>query len=273
MAAIKICSWNINGMRATVKTGDFQSWLASSAPDIIGLQEVKAAPDQVVPALWEPLGYTAYWHPAERSGYSGALLLTKVAPLAVRVGIGVPEFDIEGRLIEAEFPGFTLFTVYFPNGGKGDRLPFKLRFFETFLARADAVRATEKSVVFMGDVNIAHREIDVARPDGAKKGTGFLPEERAWIDRFADHGYVDTFRALHPAVEGAYSYWDAWRERRARNVGWRIDYVFVSEELRPRVTSAFIESDVMGSDHCPVGIELESGGESSPGARDVAAHG
>lgn len=254
---LKICSWNINGMRAAVKTGDFQAWLAASAPDIIGLQEVKAAPEQVDPSLWEALGYAAFWHPAERPGYSGGLLLTKVPPINVRMGIGAAEFDEEGRLIEAEFPEFTLFTVYFPNGGKGDRLPFKLRFFETFLARVDALRAAGKSVVFMGDVNIAHREIDVARPAEAVKGTGFLPEERAWIDRFADHGYVDTFRALHPAAEGAYTYWDAWRDRRARNVGWRIDYLFVSADLRPRVRGAFIESDVMGSDHCPVGIELQ----------------
>jgi len=257
MATLKICSWNINGMRATVKTGDFQGWLSSSAPDIIGLQEVKATPAQLDAATWEGHGYRTFWHPAERAGYSGVLLLTKQEPLSVKTGIGIEEFDVEGRLIEAEFPDFILLAVYFPNAGKGDRLPFKLEFFTRFLEKVTGLRAAGKSVVFMGDVNIAHREIDLARPAEAVKGTGFLPVEREWIDRFAEAGFVDTFRALHPDEEGAYTYWDAWRERRARNVGWRIDYVFVSSDLMPRVKSAFIESSIMGSDHCPVGIELD----------------
>lgn len=257
MPTLKICSWNINGMRATVKTGDFQTWLAQGAPDIIGLQEVKATPAQLDTATWEEHGYRATWHPSERAGYSGVLLLTKVEPLAVTTGIGVEQFDLDERLIEAEFPSFTLLSVYFPNGGKGDRLGFKLEFFERFLEKVNGLRGAGKSVVFMGDVNIAHREIDVARPVEAVKGTGFLPVEREWIDRFEASGFVDTFRALYPDLEGAYTYWDAWRERRARNVGWRIDYVFVSDDLMPRVKSAFIESSVMGSDHCPVGIELE----------------
>ncbi len=257
MPTLKICSWNINGMRATVKTGGLQAWLSNSAPDVVGLQEVKATREQLDPATWEAYGYDACCHPADRAGYSGSLLLTKQQPLAIRTGIGIERFDVEGRLIEAEFPAFTLLSAYFPNGGKGDRLPFKLEFFERFLERICALRAAGKRVVFMGDVNIAHREIDVARPAEARKGTGFLPVEREWIDRFAANGFIDTFRALHPDVEGAYTYWDAWRERRARNVGWRIDYVFVSDDLLPRVRSAFIESSVMGSDHCPVGIELE----------------
>lgn len=257
MPTLKISSWNINGMRATVKTGDFQSWLANSAPDIIGLQEVKAMPSHFEAAIWEAHGYHASWHAAERAGYSGVVLLTKPEPLSVVTGIGIPEYDVEGRLIEAEYPSFTLLTVYFPNGGKGDRLAFKLEFFARFMEKVNALRAAGKSIVFMGDVNIAHLEIDVARPAEAAKGTGFLPIEREWIDRFGEAGFVDTFRAFYPEQEGAFTYWDAWRERRARNVGWRIDYVFVSSDLMPRVKSAFIESSIMGSDHCPVGIELE----------------
>ncbi len=263
MATLKICSWNVNGLRAAVRTGDFQGWLASSAPDIIGIQEVKALPGQVDSASWEGDGYRAYWHPADRPGYSGALLLTKQEPLGVRLGLGVAQFDGEGRVIEAEFPGFTLLTSYFPNGGKGERLPFKFEFYGAFLEHVDALRASGKSVVFMGDLNVAHTEIDLARPKEAEKGTGFQPEERAWIDRLIAHGYVDTFRALNPGLEEVYTYWDAWRERRARNVGWRIDYVFVSDDLMPRVKRAFTEPSVMGSDHCPVGIELDVTGFAS----------
>jgi exodeoxyribonuclease III len=255
---LTICSWNVNGLRATLKTGDLQKWLAERKPDIVGMQEVKATPEQTDQSAWRDLGYQEAWHTAERPGYSGALLLFREPPEAIRLGIGIPEYDAEGRVIEADYPGFTLLTAYFPNGGKkgGERLPFKLDFYEAFLARVDALRAGGRGVVFMGDLNTAHTELDVARPDEAIKGTGFLPEERAWLDRYRAAGYIDTFRALHPEARDAYTYWDAWRDRRARNVGWRIDYVMVSEDLLPRVKGAFIESYVMGSDHCPVGIEL-----------------
>jgi len=259
VAALTICSWNVNGLRATLRTGDFQRWLATTAPDIAGLYEVKATREQIDGAPWEALGYGCTWHAAEKPGYSGTVLLSKVQPEAIRIGLGpgFEEFDREGRLIEADYAGLTVIAAYFPNGGpKATRVDYKMRFFEAFLAHADALRAAGRGVVFMGDVNVAHRAIDVARPDEAIKGTGFLPQERAWIDRFLAAGYVDTLRALHPDARDAYSYWDAWRDRRARNVGWRIDYVFVSEDLLPRIEDAFIESTVMGSDHCPVGIRL-----------------
>ena len=204
------------------------------------------------------MGYRCWWHPALKAGYSGALLLSKVEPLDVRLGMGIDRFDEEGRVIEADFPGFTLITTYYPNAGRGDdRLRFKLDFYAAFLARLDELRADGRGLVFMGDFNIAHTEIDLARPAEAAKGTGFLPVEREWITRIIEAGYADTFRELHPDARDQYSYWDAWRERRARNIGWRIDYVFVSSELMPRVRSAFIQQEVMGSDHCPVGIELE----------------
>ncbi len=234
----------------------FQKWLEASQPDIAGFQEVKAQPSQVDTTVWENLGYSATWHPAERPGYSGALLLTKLDIPVIRIGMDDAEFDAEGRVIQAELPEITVITSYFPNGGKGDRLPFKFAFYEKFLAMCDAIRASGRSVVFMGDMNIAHSEADVARPDEAIKGTGFLPEERAWLDKIAEHGYVDTFRSIYPDAREAYTYWDAWRERRARNIGWRIDYVFVSPDLVPRVEEAFIESEYLGSDHCPIGIRL-----------------
>jgi exodeoxyribonuclease-3 len=256
---MRICSWNVNGLRATLKSGDLQRWLAETGPDVVGMQEVKASPEQVDHAAWRDLGYREAWHTSERPGYSGALLLFKEEPIETRGGIGVPEFDAEGRVIEAVFPSFTLLTAYFPNGGKkgGERLDFKLAFYQAFLDRVNEIRASGRPVLFMGDLNTAHHEADVARPAEAAKGTGFLPEERAWIDRYVAEGYVDTFRALHPDARDAYSYWDAWRDRRGRNVGWRIDYVMVSKDLLPRVRGAFIAKDVMGSDHCPVGVELE----------------
>ena len=258
MTSLTICSWNVNGLRATIKGGFLEGWLAATRPDIVGMQEVKATPEQVDEAAWAPLGYAGTWHTAERAGYSGALLLSLPEPRSVRTGLGIPAFDAEGRVIEAEYEDFTLLTSYFPNAGRGvERMAYKHDYFAAFLARCDTLRAEGRSVIFMGDMNVAHTEIDLARPDEALKGTGFLPEERAWIDRFIEHGYVDTFRALNPDARDAYSYWDAWRERRARNIGWRIDYVFVSEDLMPRVKRAFIQPEIMGSDHCPVGIELE----------------
>lgn len=257
MTALTICSWNVNGLRATLKTGDLHGWLKRDLPDIVGMQEVKATPAQTDQSAWRDLGYEETWHPAQKSGYSGALLLHRVPPLSVTVGLGIPEFDAEGRVIQAEYPDFTLITAYFPNGAnKGARLPYKFAFNEAFLAHTNRIRDGGRHVVFMGDLNVAHTEMDVARPEEALKGTGFLPEERAFVDRLLAEGYVDTFRALHPEQRDAYTYWDAWRDRRARNVGWRIDYVCVDKGLLPRVEQAFIRNEVMGSDHCPVGIRL-----------------
>jgi len=261
MSTLTICSWNVNGLRATIKAGHFGQWLMDSQPDIAGFQEVKATPEQVPEEPWTALGYRSWWHPAQRAGYSGAILLSKQEPLEVRVGLGIEAFDSEGRVIQADYPEFTVVTSYFPNAGRGvERMAYKLDFYAAFLAHVNSLRAKGKKVVFMGDFNIAHHEIDVARPDEALKGTGFLPEERAWLDRLAAEGYVDTFRHFHPDARDEYSYWDAWRERRARNIGWRIDYVMVSDDLLPNVRRAFIQQDVLGSDHCPVGIELEVGG-------------
>jgi exodeoxyribonuclease-3 len=255
---LTISSWNVNGLRATLKAGTFQEWLATTRPDIAGFQEGKATADQVDGTAWRDLGYGEAWHTADRPGYSGALLLYRQPPLAIRAGLGIPEFDVEGRVIEADYPAFTVLTAYFPNGGnKGARLDYKFAFYDAFLARIDALVAEGRPVVFMGDLNVAHLDIDVARPEEAIKGTGFLPEERAWLDRISEHGYVDTFRHCNGPIPDQYTYWEPWRERRARNIGWRIDYVWVSRDLVPSLRRAFIEPAVMGSDHCPVGIELD----------------
>ena len=217
---------------------------------------MKARPEQVEDHPWLEAGYEATWHSAEKSGYSGALLLTKRSPTTLRLGLETPEFEREGRVIEADFGEFVLLTSYFPNAGrKLARLDFKLAYYEAFLERIVALREAGRSVVFMGDLNVAHAEIDVARPN--EKETGFLPVEREWVDRVVASGFVDTFRALHPEQAEAYSQWDPWRQRRERNIGWRIDYVFVSEDLMPALRSAFIERETLGSDHCPVGVELD----------------
>ncbi len=246
----------MNGLRASLASGTFPAWLEGTAPDIAGLQEVKARPEQVEDHPWLDAGYEATWHSAEKSGYSGALLLTKRSPTTLRLGLETPEFEREGRVIEADFGEFVLLTSYFPNAGrKLARLDFKLAYYEAFLERIVALREAGRSVVFMGDLNVAHAEIDVARPN--EKETGFLPVEREWVDRVVASGFVDTFRALHPEQAEAYSQWDPWRQRRERNIGWRIDYVFVSEDLMPALRSAFIERETLGSDHCPVGVELD----------------
>ena len=258
MPSFTITSWNVNGIRASMKTGHFQEWLTETAPDIAGFQEVKAKPDQVDDKPWLGGGYSESWNPAEKAGYSGALLISKQAPDRVSHGLGIDEFDGEGRLIEADFGDLTVITCYFPNGGrKLDRLDFKLGFYDAFFDHVNRLRDAGREVVFMGDMNVAHREVDIERPDENRSQTGFLEVERAWVDRLLEEGWVDTFRSLNPDAKGAYTYWDAWRDRRARNIGWRIDYVFADQALMPRVKRAFIQSDVMSSDHCPVGIDLE----------------
>ena len=255
---MRISSWNVNGIRHGISTGDLGGWLGATAPDVAGFQEVKAAPDQLTERPWLDLGYRESWHPAQRSGYSGILFLAKTEPDDVRIGLGIPEFDAEGRVIEATFGALSILATYFPNGQKKNvRVPFKLRFIDAFFARVCALRAAGQSVVFMGDLNVAHTDNDLERPAEAAGNTGVLPEERAWIDRFIAEGYVDTFRHLHPDDFQSYTFWDPWRDRRKRNIGWRIDYVFISPDLSPSLRAAFTEPQVMGSDHCPVGIDLD----------------
>jgi exodeoxyribonuclease-3 len=196
------------------------------------------------------------WNPAERKGYSGVATFSKQKPLSVKNGFGREEFDSEGRIIITAFPSFTLFNIYFPNGKKNkERLQYKLDFYDEFLNYADTLKAQKQNIVVCGDFNTAHTEIDLARPKENEHISGFLPVERAWIDTFIDHGYVDTFRRFHPEPH-QYSWWDLKTAARARNVGWRIDYFFVNTEFLPKITNTFISQEVQGSDHCPVGIEI-----------------
>ena len=256
MKALKLLSWNVNGIRA-VKGRGLLEWLSRESPDMLCLQETKARPEQLDADLLKPEGYHTYWNYPERKGYSGVVLYTKEEPRHISYNLGDTSLYIEGRVIVAEYPEFTLMNVYFPNGKKNqDRLDFKMAFYDVFLNYADKLRASNKKIIICGDVNTAHEEIDLARPKENSKVSGFLPIERQWIDELVSHGYVDTFRQLNQET-GQYSWWDMKSGARARNVGWRIDYFFVSEDLLPSLSGAFIMPEVMGSDHCPVGISLK----------------
>ncbi len=253
---LNLISWNVNGIRAGHRKG-FLDWLQQVSPDILGIQETKCHPDQLVDELRQPEGYHTYWAYAEKKGYSGVALYSKKEPNSVQIGLGIPEFDREGRTIVAEYDDFVFITAYFPNGSRDHhRVPYKMRYKAAFLDFCNALRAQGKSVIFCGDVNTAHQEIDLARPKQNKKTTGFLPEERAWLDELVGQGYVDTFRWLYPERTGGYSWWSYVSGARSRNVGWRLDYFFTSQDLKPRIEDAIIHADVMGSDHCPVGLRL-----------------
>lgn len=254
---LKLYSWNVNGIRAAQKKG-FSDWLASESPDILGLQETKAHPEQLDEELLAPVGYKVYWSSAERKGYSGVALYSKIEPLDVQLGLGIEEFDSEGRTIVAEYDDFVFITAYFPNGGRDhSRVPFKMQYKANFLAYCNDLRNKGKSVIFCGDVNTSHQPIDLARPKQNEKNTGFLPEERVWIDKVIEEGYIDTFRNLYPDLEGAYSWWSYRGGAREKNVGWRLDYFFISPDLAERVAAAAIHPDVHGSDHCPVSMTLK----------------
>jgi exodeoxyribonuclease-3 len=255
MAAVKLLCWNVNGIRAVSKKG-FQEWLDEVSPDILCLQETKAHFEQLSEDLQEPRGYYTYWNYPERKGYSGVAIFTREEPLRIQYGFGVAGFHSEGRVLIAQYPKFILLNIYFPNGKKDEtRLKYKMDFYDVFLEFVEALKPKYENLIICGDFNTAHKEIDLARPKENQKISGFLPEERAWIDKFVGHGYVDAFRHFHKEP-GQYTWWDLKTGARERNVGWRLDYFFVTEALLPSVSEAFIMPDMMGSDHCPVGISL-----------------
>jgi exodeoxyribonuclease-3 len=259
MTRYRLMSWNVNGIRSVYKKG-FTDWLQSAQPDILGLQETKIDALQLTPDMLEPVGgYKTYWTHANRKGYSGVALFTKTEPISVKEGFGgEPRFDEEGRILIAEYPEFTFYTIYYPNGQMNDdRLQYKMDFYDAFLAHANELRAQGRELIICGDVNTAHKPIDLARPKENEKVSGFLPIERAWMDKFVGEGYVDTFRHMHPDEPSHYSWWNVRSRARERNVGWRIDYFFVTPGLVNNIVSATIHPDVMGSDHCPVSLEVE----------------
>jgi len=253
---MKLLSWNVNGLRAIYKK-NFLEWFTENNADIFCIQETKAHREQLPEELLTRKGYFSYFAQAERKGYSGVALWSKKEPEIITYQMHIPRFDLEGRLIQANYPEFILFNIYFPNGkASRERLQFKMDFYENILKKMDKLLNQGKKIVICGDVNTAHREIDLARPKENEKNSGFLPEERAWIDRLIERGFIDAFRQFY--FEGNhYSWWDYKTRARERNIGWRIDYFFVSDILEKNLKSAFIQSEVLGSDHCPIGIELD----------------
>lgn len=253
--SIEIISWNVNGIRA-VANKDALRWIDERQPDILCLQEIKALPEQIPSGLFE-LEYTALnVNSAEKKGYSGTATFSLQEPEYTHNRNNI-DLEREGRIVEQDYGDFVLFNVYFPNGQKDEeRLALKMKFYDDFLAHCNMLRDEGKSIIICGDVNTAHREIDLKNPKANAKTSGFLPEERAWIDKLIDNGYIDTFRYVHGDKEDEYSWWSYRSGARTKNVGWRIDYFFISEDLAELLEDAFILQEVTGSDHCPVGIRL-----------------
>jgi len=254
--SISVYTWNVNGIRAIQNKG-FMDWFTKTDADIVCLQETKAQPDQLDDSVKNINGYESFWFSAEKKGYSGVCIYTKLKPVSVQLGLGNHYFDSEGRVIIAEYEKFALANVYFPNGGRGpERVRYKLEFYDELFFLLDKKFRGRKGIIVTGDFNTAHKDIDLAEPEKNVKNSGFLPEERAWIDNLIRLGYVDVFRNFHKEG-GLYTFWDQVTRKREMNLGWRIDYFMVSDDFAENVISSEISPDVMGSDHCPVSIELE----------------
>jgi len=252
---MKLISYNVNGIRAALNK-DFLGWLAKESPDILGLQEIKALETDVDFSVFQDLGYQVYWYPAVKKGYSGVAILSKVTPKAVHYGMGVSAYDDEGRVLRADFDGFSFISAYFPSGTTGDvRQDFKYSFLDDVYGFMQDLKREHAGLILSGDYNICHKAIDIHNPVSNKNTSGFLPEERAWMDRFVDLGFIDTFRAFNEGP-GHYSWWSYRANSREKNLGWRIDYHMASKELQNKLKSAVILPDVVHSDHCPVVLEL-----------------
>lgn len=256
MKTLRLLSWNVNGIRAVSKKG-LLPWLKAERPDVLCLQETKAQADQLSDDLLKVDGYCLELCWGEKKGYSGVGTYSRFAPVKVERGLGLAEFDREGRVLIHHYKEFVLFNVYFPNGkASPERLAFKMRFYDAFLkTMAEYRKKGKKNLVVCGDVNTAHKAIDLARPKENSKVSGFLPEERAWIDKFLEAGFMDTLRRFDDSPE-RYTWWDMQSRARERNVGWRIDYFFVSIEMKENLRGAGILDEVLGSDHCPIELRL-----------------
>lgn len=253
---MKIITWNVNGLRAALGKQALD-WVWEREPDVLCLQEIKARPEQLTEEQRTFPVQEVIWNPAERAGYSGVATFLRSPVLEKQIGMGAPHFDVEGRVIQTVHPGFRLFNIYFPNGGRGeDRVAYKLDFYAHLLDLCDALHARGEKIVITGDFNTAHQPIDLKNPKENEKISGFMPEERAWVQKFLDHGFVDAYRRLYPEkVE--YTWWTYRLNARARGIGWRLDYFLVSEALMPQVREVVIHADVQGSDHCPVELILD----------------
>lgn len=252
---MQLISWNVNGIRSAYRKG-FLNWFQRQNPDIFCVQETKAQMDVLPHDLLNFQGYYSVFSSAEKKGYSGVALYSKVKPLTVKTGLGIQKFDHEGRTIITDYGDFVLFNIYFPNGQMSDaRLKYKMEFYDAFLDVVETYDREGRNIIVCGDINTAHKEIDLARPKENENVSGFLPIERAWIDKFISHGWVDTLRLFHPEPE-LYTWWSLRTRARDRNIGWRIDYFFVNERFRRHVKDAFILPEVQGSDHCPIGLKI-----------------
>ncbi|MDR0444254.1 MAG: exodeoxyribonuclease III [Treponema sp.] len=256
---MRIISWNVNGIRAVEKRG-FVKWLIKENPDVLCLNETKAEPGQLSPELLNPVvkgtPYSTFWACSKKKGYSGVAIYTKEKPEDVHY-LGKEEFDNEGRVLIAEYRDFSLIAAYFPNSqDERKRLDYKLAFNDEMLKLCNSLVKKGRHFLLSGDYNVAHTSIDLARPKANENSAGYLPEERAWMDKFIKAGHIDTFRHFHPGETGQYTWWTYWGNARKRNVGWRIDYHCVDKEFMTRVKSSIIRPEVEGSDHCPVEVEI-----------------
>jgi len=252
---MRIVSYNVNGLRSAMTKG-FTDWLRTDPADIICLQEIKAHKDNVDHQQFDELGYEHYWYPAQKKGYSGVAVLTKIKPTNVQYGNGYMQSDAEGRVIRVDFGDVTLINTYIPSGTSGDeRQTYKYQWLDEFYGYLEELKKTRPNIIVCGDYNICHKPIDIHDPVGNKNSTGFLPEERAWMDKLFNNGFVDTFRQFHPEPH-QYSWWSFRANARANNKGWRIDYINVTAPLQPRLLHAQIWQDVKHSDHCPVFLQL-----------------
>ncbi len=253
---MKLISYNVNGIRSAINKG-FVEWLKDENPDIIGLQEIKAQEKDIDVTIFKDLGYESYWYPAVKRGYSGVAIFSKVKPKSVKYGIGLNHYDDEGRIIQADFQDFSFISSYFPSGTTGDiRQDFKYGFLDDVFGYMQDLRRDNPTLIFSGDYNICHRPIDIHNPISNRNSSGFLPEERAWMDRFTESGFIDTFRYFNPNPHH-YTWWSFRANSRSKNLGWRIDYHMATRELQDRLKSAAILPNVKHSDHCPIVLEIE----------------
>jgi len=253
---MKLITWNINGLRAVLGKRALD-WAWEQKPDVMCLQEIKVRPDQLTEEQRNFPGYEVLWNPAERAGYSGVSTLLRTSALETQLGMDAPRFDVEGRLISTLHPGFRLFNVYFPNGQRGkERLDYKLDFYAHLLEKCDALHSKGENIIITGDFNTAHKPIDLKNPKQNEKNSGFMPEEREWVQKYLDHGFVDIYRHVYPE-RIQYTWWTYINSARQRGVGWRIDYFLISEALVLRVKDVIIRDELQGSDHCPVELIIE----------------
>ena len=253
---MKIISYNVNGIRAALKK-DFIAWLTSANPDVICLQEIKAQEDQLDVSVFHDAGYKyCYWYSAQKKGYSGVAILSKTEPNHIEYGTGIEHMDFEGRNIRADFDGVSVMSMYLPSGSNSERLDYKFKYMDEVLAYLTELRNETPNLIVCGDYNICHEEIDIHKPKGLKNTSGFLPEERAWLTKFIESGFIDSFREFNNEPNN-YSWWSYRANARNNNKGWRLDYAMVTQPLKEKLTRALILSEAKHSDHCPIVVESD----------------